>query len=297
MADRSAGCFKKVERKRGPWTFEEDIRLISYITFNGEGRWEFLAKASGLNRSGRSCRLRWVNYLSPDLNHTSITAEEERLIIDLHARWGNRWSRIAESLPGRTDNGIKNYWKTHLKKKIQRQENGESKAHCESSTRSSEAPIGLERVEKAEEHTAISSFRANAIAYKNNEFESEVQNPITPALANKENSTDFQWKRTEKAKEPCMVHITEAQQHTEISSFNRNPISYMINEYESQAQNSSTLEGYSTDLDYNLSGEFLSSELYRNSKVGYSLHNNPSPEALSNKEFYSDELWNHNSSE
>lgn len=109
----------KGKLKKGPWTFEEDLRLLRYIRLHGEGRWSALAKAAGLQRCGKSCRLRWVNYLRPDLKRGNITPEEEQVIIDLHARWGNRWSLIAERMPGRTDNEIKNYWRCHLKKKLQ----------------------------------------------------------------------------------------------------------------------------------------------------------------------------------
>ncbi|GLJ10019.1 hypothetical protein SUGI_0120310 [Cryptomeria japonica] len=110
--------------RKGPWTVEEDMLLVNYIAFHGEGRWNFLAQAAGLKRTGKSCRLRWVNYLRPDLKRGNLSPEEERLIIDLQSRWGNRWSRIARYLPGRTDNEIKNHWRTRIKRKLQRENGG-----------------------------------------------------------------------------------------------------------------------------------------------------------------------------
>ncbi|XVF66372.1 hypothetical protein PTKIN_Ptkin10aG0030500 [Pterospermum kingtungense] len=103
--------------RKGPWTAEEDRLLIKYVKLHGEGRWNSVARLAGLKRNGKSCRLRWVNYLRPDLKRGHITPHEESIILELHARWGNRWSTIARSLPGRTDNEIKNYWRTHFKKK------------------------------------------------------------------------------------------------------------------------------------------------------------------------------------
>ncbi|KAL8026030.1 hypothetical protein ABFX02_14G002400 [Erythranthe guttata] len=104
------------EVRRGPWTVEEDLTLINYIARHGEGRWNSLARCAGLKRTGKSCRLRWLNYLRPDVRRGNITLEEQLLILELHSRWGNRWSKIAQHLPGRTDNEIKNYWRTRVQK-------------------------------------------------------------------------------------------------------------------------------------------------------------------------------------
>ncbi|KAI9174890.1 hypothetical protein LWI28_024169 [Acer negundo] len=113
-------CCKKKETSyyKGAWTKQEDQKLIDYIQKHGEGCWRSLPQAAGLVRSGKSCRLRWVNYLRPDLKRGNIDQDEEDLIIKLHALLGNRWSLIAGRLPGRTDNEVKNYWNTHLKRKL-----------------------------------------------------------------------------------------------------------------------------------------------------------------------------------
>ncbi|KAL5223790.1 hypothetical protein ABZP36_010429 [Zizania latifolia] len=120
-------CCDKVGIKKGPWTPEEDVVLVSYIQENGPGNWRsvpintdrsMMLLHAGLMRCSKSCRLRWTNYLRPGIKRGNFTAHEEGIIVHLQSLLGNRWAAIASYLPQRTDNDIKNYWNTHLKKKL-----------------------------------------------------------------------------------------------------------------------------------------------------------------------------------
>ncbi|KAF8089584.1 hypothetical protein N665_0502s0047 [Sinapis alba] len=111
-------CCKEEGIKKGAWTPEEDQKLIAYLQLHGEGGWRTLPEKAGLKRCGKSCRLRWANYLRPDIKRGEFTPEEDDTIIKLHALKGNKWAAIATSLAGRTDNEIKNYWNTNLKKRL-----------------------------------------------------------------------------------------------------------------------------------------------------------------------------------
>lgn len=113
-------CDNGVGVKKGPWTPEEDIVLVSYIQQHGPGNWRSVPENTGLMRCSKSCRLRWTNYLRPGIKRGNFTPHEEGIIIHLQALLGNKWAAIASYLPQRTDNDIKNYWNTHLKKKVKR---------------------------------------------------------------------------------------------------------------------------------------------------------------------------------
>ncbi|KAH6826793.1 myb domain protein 36 [Perilla frutescens var. hirtella] len=114
-----APCCDKTKVKRGPWSPEEDSTLKNYVEKHGTaGSWIALPQKAGLKRCGKSCRLRWLNYLRPNIKHGGFTDEEDTIILTLYHNIGSRWSVIASQLPGRTDNDVKNYWNTKLKKKL-----------------------------------------------------------------------------------------------------------------------------------------------------------------------------------
>ncbi|XP_057755809.1 transcription factor MYB8-like [Arachis stenosperma] len=115
---RKPCCETNKDMNKGAWSKQEDQKLIDYINKHGDVCWRTLPQAAGLLRCGKSCRLRWINYLRPDLKRGNFAEDEEDLIIKLHALLGNRWSLIAGRLPGRTDNEVKNYWNSHIRRKL-----------------------------------------------------------------------------------------------------------------------------------------------------------------------------------
>ncbi|XP_060205081.1 myb-related protein 306 [Lycium barbarum] len=130
-------CCDKTGVKKGPWTPEEDIILVSYIQQHGPGNWRAVPSNTGLLRCSKSCRLRWTNYLRPGIKRGNFTEHEEKMIIHLQALLGNRWAAIASYLPQRTDNDIKNYWNTHLRKKLKKLHGEDENTIQEGSTSSS----------------------------------------------------------------------------------------------------------------------------------------------------------------
>ncbi|KAK4805103.1 hypothetical protein SAY86_004920 [Trapa natans] len=115
-------CLVKQKLRKGLWSPEEDEKLFNHMILYGtNGCWSSVPRLAGLQRCGKSCRLRWLNYLRPDLKRGTFSREEEEVIINLHRVLGNRWAQIAANLPGRTDNEVKNFWNSYLKKKLMKQ--------------------------------------------------------------------------------------------------------------------------------------------------------------------------------
>ncbi|PRQ31879.1 putative transcription factor MYB-HB-like family [Rosa chinensis] len=132
--------------KKGPWTAVEDQIPMEYVSKQGEGNWNSVQWNSGLKRCGKSCRLRWwANHLRPNLKKGAFTPEEERLILELHAKYGN----MQMGTHGLSDNEIKNYWNTRVKKRLRKglslypHDINPSKRVCQSHSHSQQNAISI----------------------------------------------------------------------------------------------------------------------------------------------------------
>ncbi|KAK3220520.1 hypothetical protein Dsin_014490 [Dipteronia sinensis] len=145
--------------RKGAWSPEEDQKLIAYIhSRHSIWNWVVTPKAAGVLRTGKSCRLRWLNYLRPGIKHGNFSQEEDETIIKLHQQLGNRWSTVASRLPGRTDNEIKNHWHTHLKKYCLKNNNIFQETETETDDPSEDDDLLLFNLQKPSNVNASSSM-------------------------------------------------------------------------------------------------------------------------------------------
>ncbi|XP_031493320.1 transcription factor MYB1-like [Nymphaea colorata] len=117
-AVRSSAAAGAADIRRGAWSKEEDCLLKKCVEKYGEGKWHLVPQRAGLERCRKSCRLRWLNYVSPNIKRGRFSIDEEDLIVRMHRLLGNRWSLIAGRMLGRTANDVKNYWNSYLAKRV-----------------------------------------------------------------------------------------------------------------------------------------------------------------------------------
>nr|QDL88486.1 transcription factor MYB46-like isoform X1 [Cymbidium ensifolium] len=169
--------------RKGLWSPEEDDKLMTYMMTNGQGCWTDVARNAGLQRCGKSCRLRWINYLRPDLKRGAFSIEEEELIIHLHSILGNRWSQIAARLPGRTDNEIKNFWNSTIKKRLKNSSQPSPPSHDQKSPSDANKELIMEDImfmrmnsSSSSSSSSMQAFSMNTINYNLFPFPDTVAN-------------------------------------------------------------------------------------------------------------------------
>lgn len=214
---------------------EEDEILKEYITVHGKGRWNHIAKSTDLNRSGKSCRLRWMNYLCPDVKQGKFSEEEDDLIIRLHNLLGNRWALIAGRVPGRTDNQVKNHWNTHLSKKLRiREKMGNGPA----------ASLTISRNDKQEGKSPTVSASGNSISeFSENERSGRVTAPQAEEGLQTETMPSY-------PQEPAMSEFCLSSYFWTPEGLDKAPVTAMASDnYDLNSSNfSGLLDGFSIDV-------------------------------------------------
>ncbi|GKD54986.1 transcription factor RAX2-like protein [Tanacetum coccineum] len=190
-------CCDKTKVKRGPWSPEEDTILKNYIQNHGTGgNWIALPHKAGLKRCGKSCRLRWLNYLRPDIKLGGFTEEEDDIISSLYINIGSRWSVIASHLHGRTDNDVKNHWNTKLKKRFSSSQNTNNTTTTTNSVpcinpMQFSSPVFLPKQEVLEHHQIINNpildYSMTTLDYNRTMITSSSSNSFTSISSFQEN--------------------------------------------------------------------------------------------------------------
>ncbi|KAF9587474.1 hypothetical protein IFM89_003413 [Coptis chinensis] len=289
-----APCCEKNGLKKGPWTPEEDQKLLDYIKKHGHGSWRTLPKNADLQRCGKSCRLRWTNYLRPDIKRGRFSFEEEETIIQLHSILGNKWSAIAARLPGRTDNEIKNYWNTHIRKRLLRMgidpvthsprldlldlSSVLNSTLCNSSQSNFSRLLGIQHVVNPEilrlATSLLSSQRANQECIRQNHQENQLYNsqvhdqfgvqPVQLQPPSQENVT------CTTPSIHCTPFLDDAQlMQANVEQFQTSPTSFSYQNTEPIVweQNAEGIEDYAPQLDYGYFNQSIVDLLNENQNI------------------------------
>ena len=166
-----------VVKGKGSWTPEEDLKLRQLVQKYGKTKWSYIGKFLP-GRIGKQCRERWHNHLNPDLTKKAWTKEEEDVIIEIRAKLGNRWAKIARMLPGRSDNDVKNRWYASLRKKVEGPTETEKRKAAEKKERKNKAAKKKAAAKAAQQlnnsNKSANSKKAKKKANNNNNNNSRV---------------------------------------------------------------------------------------------------------------------------